>query len=439
MKYILILCIAFTFVRCSPRIHSAAPQAGAAKDTLLPLSNTYLSKLTALGKFNGVVLLEKDGKLILRKAYNISSDTSSTLFVTEKSQFDLRSVAKLFAKVSLVKLENEGKLKRTDLLEKYIPGFPDGDKITIQHLLDNRSGLPRELRESIKHPIALTADEVVGLSAKETLEFFPGTKEQYSNVGYQLLYYIIGQLHGSSFSGFLEDVFFRPLGMQDSGDNFDEDLGQLTDYAYGHFLDDENNLVCVCSFPKDDMKMGNLHSTVDDLALFLKKLNQQDYKAITPNGSISHAGGTRGKRAYIERNFEDNYTIVFLTNYDAIPFEKLVSDLQSMMKGDTVQMPEAIHRKSVYVSPSILQKYEGTYDLTNAGHLTLTIKLENDSLYVYQKGVNNGVLYAENESTFFTDKTSEESVIFVESKPGEYSILMDFQGVQWKGIKVDKK
>ena len=422
---------------CSPRIYPEADTGSAAKDSLRVLSDTYLSRLTTLRKFNGVVLLEKDGSLILRRAYNISPDTSSTLFVTEKSQFDLRSVAKLFAKVSLVKLENEGKLKRSDLLEKYIPGFPNGDKITIQHLMDNRSGLPRELGGSIKHPIELTADEVVGLAAKEALEFSPGTKEQYSNVGFQLLYYIIGQLHGSSFSGFLESAFFGPLGMDHSGDNFDPDLGRLTDYAYGHYLDGENNMVCECSLLKNEMKMGNLHSTVDDLALFLKQLDRQEYKTITQDGSVSHAGGTRGKRAYVERNFEYNYTIIFLSNYDALPFEKLVRDLQSMLRGHTVKMPEAIDRKSVYVSPATLKKYEGTYDLVDAGHLTLTIKLENDSLYVYQKGINNGVLYPESENTFFSDKTSEESIRFVEDKPGKYFILLDFQGVQWKGIKTD--
>jgi CubicO group peptidase (beta-lactamase class C family) len=437
MRYSLILCIAFTFLGCSPRIQSKADTKSAAKDSLSTLSDTYLTQLTKLGKFNGVVLLEKNGDIILRKAYNITTDTSSTLFVTEKSQFDLRSVAKLFAKISLIKLENEGKLKRTDLLEKYFPGFPNGDKITIQHLMDNRSGLPRELGESIKHPIALTADEVVGLAAKEALEFSPGAKEQYSNIGFQLLYHIIGQLHGNSFSGFLESTFFGPLGMNHSGDNFDQDLGRLTEYAYGHFLDDDNKIVCECSFTKNEMKMGNLHSTADDLALFLKQLDQQDYKAITHKGGISHAGGTRGKRAYVERNFEGQYSIIFLTNYDAIPFEKLVHDLQSMLKGQTVKIPEAIDRKSVYVSPSILKKYEGTYDLVDAGHLTLTIKLENDSLYVYQKGINNGVLYPENENTFFADSTSEESVRFVEDKPGEYYILMDFQGVQWKGIKIE--
>ena len=438
MRYSLILCIAFTFLGCSPRIQSEAATNVAAKDSLSILSDTYLARLTKLEKFNGVVLLEKNRNIILRKAYNISTDTSSTLFVTEKSQFDLRSVAKLFAKVSLVKLENEGKLKRTDLLEKYIPGFPNGDKITIQHLMDNRSGLPRELGESVKHPIQLTADEVVALAAKEALEFSPGAKQQYSNVGFQLLYYIIGQLHGSSFSGFLENAFFGPLAMNHSGDNFDRATGRLTDYAYGHYLDDDNNMVCECSVLENEMKMGNLHSTADDLALFLKQLDQQNYKSIAHNGSISHAGGTRGKRAYVERNFEDQYTIIFLANYDALPFEKLVRDLQSILRGQTVKMPEAINRKSVYISPAILKKYEGTYDLVDAGHLTLTIKLENDSLYVYQKGINNGVLYPESESTFFSDKTSEESIRFVEDKPGEYFILMDFQGVQWKGIKIEK-
>ncbi|PKV52589.1 hypothetical protein ATE84_4709 [Aquimarina sp. MAR_2010_214] len=41
------------------------------------------------------------------------------------------------------------------------------------------------------------------------------------------------------------------------------------------------------------------------------------------------------------------------------------------------------------------------------------LKVGRDSLFLYQKGQNNGVLYPESESVFFEDKTSEESMKFV--------------------------
>ncbi|MDX1472160.1 MAG: serine hydrolase domain-containing protein, partial [Flavobacteriaceae bacterium] len=274
-------------------------------------------------------------------------------------------------------------------------------------------------------------------ATKEELEFEPGTKEQYSNVGYQVLYYLIGKLNNGTFADYLENEFFHPLNMNHSGSNFSSAKPDSKNYAYGHYWNQDGELVCECNFPEDEMRMGNLFSTVDDLANYLDHINNKEHAEVIEEGTISHAGGTRGKRAYIERNFENNYSIIFLTNYDGIPFEKLVSDFQKILKNEEIEMPRAINRETAKVPTEILKKYTGTYDFTEAGHLIINIKLENDSLYVYQNGQNNGVLYPENENTFFSDKTSEESIKFIKENTGDYHILMDWQGVQWKGIKLD--
>ena len=74
-----------------------------------------------------------------------------------------------------------------------------------------------------------------------------------------------------------------------------------------------------------------------------------------------------------------------------------------------------------------------------AGHLVLTLRLENDSLRVYQKGQYNGVIYPESDRVFFGDPHSKESLEFEPDGAGGYYILMDFQGVQWKGDKISPK
>lgn len=433
MKYILLIFFS-TFLSCNSNQNTKKDFITSELDSISYKADTYMSKLTELKRFNGVLLLKKEGEVILRKTYNISKDTSSTLFVSKKSQFDLRSVGKLFAKVSVLKLEKENKLNRKEPIENYIKDFPNGNKITIKHLMNNTSGLPRKFTKTNKNFIELTSEEVIALAKKEKLEFTPGTKEQYSNIGFQLLYYIIGKVNNNNFYDYLNDSYFMPLKMLKSGSNFYNTENKTT-YAYGHYLDDKD-IICECSFPDDEMRTGNLYSTVNDLDTFLAHLDTINHKDLIYKESISHSGGTRGKRAYVERNFIDDYTIIFLANYDAIPFEKLVKDLQSILRNKEVKMPKSINRKTSHVTTKILKKYEGTYDFVEAGHLIITLKLENDSLFVYQKGKNNGVLYPENETTFFGDKSSEESIKFIKNKDGEYNILMDFQGVQWKGIKI---
>lgn len=403
-------------------------------DSIAYKADLYLNKLTNLKKFNGVVLLKKGNEVLLERAYNLTSDSLSSLYVTNGSQFDLRSVAKLFAKISLVKLVEEGKIDSNDKLQKFIPDFPKGDIITINHLATNTSGLPREF--SVENTLKLNPNEIVQLASKEELEFEPGTEERYSNVGFQLLYYIIGKQEGSGYSSFLKSKFFNPLGMVRTGGNFDRDLSHLTNYAYGHYLNENKEIVCDSVFLQDEVKMGNLHSTMNDLSLLLKSLDSTTYKTILHKGKISHAGGTRGKRAYVERDFVDDFTIIFLANYDAIPFQKLIADLQKILKEEPIKFPERIERSLIKLDVSILEKYAGEYDFVDAGHLRLKIKIENDSLSVYQNGRKAGVLYPETESVFFAEFDSDESFEFVKNDMGEYFVLMDFKGVRWKGIKV---
>ena len=147
----------------------------------------YFSALTELKKFNGVVLVHQEGQGIYRKVFNLQEDSKSKLWVTAEHQFDLRSISKLMAKTIILKLEEEGKLNRNDVIEKYVSGFSSGDKITIQHLMDNSSGFAREfIDEENLNLIEMPTEEVIELIKTQPLEFEPGTDTRYSNLGFQI-------------------------------------------------------------------------------------------------------------------------------------------------------------------------------------------------------------------------------------------------------------
>lgn len=398
-------------------------------------ADTYFTTLTELGNFNGVVLLKKGDDIVLKKAYNMQSNMSSTLFVDENSQFDLRSIAKLFAKLSVIQLEAQNQLSKEDKLSRFLPDFPNANKISINHLINNTSGLPRSFEDSEKPYIELNPDEVIALASKSNLEFEPGEQELYSNVGFQLLYSIIGKVTDASFEAYIYKQFFKPLGMSNSGSNFYDGKDRKHQYAYGHF-DKNDEIICECTYPEDEMKMGNLFSTAEDLDKFLSSIDNTIYQDLIHEGIIAHAGGTRGKRAYVERNYNKDYTLIVLSNYDQIPFEQMIKDARLILEEKEVVMPQAVNRKSIKLPAKILKKYQGTYDLVDAGHILLDIKFENDSLYVYQKGKNNGVIVPETKTVFFSDSTKKESIEFVENEKGTYDMLIDFQGVQWRGSNV---
>lgn len=440
LRFFLFLSIFFIFFSCQ-KIQNPAFQ----KDNLLNLSisqkiDEYMQALTSLGQFNGVLLIQKNEKVILKKAYNLSEkplDSLPSLWVSPQNQFDLRSIAKLFAKASLLKLEAEGKIKRSDFLEKYIPNFPNGDKITLEHLMQNRSGLPRELTTNNNNCLDLTSDEIIAFAQKETLEFQPNTDERYSNIGFQILYHIISKVSQKSYHNYLKEAFFTPLKMTNSGGHFDFDTSNLKNYAYGHYKNDEK-LLPILDFPKEDCKTGHLYSTVEDLNKFINYLENEPYFSVLHKEmQIGHAGGTKGKRAYIFKDYKLDYAIIFLANYDEIPFQKIIEDIKKILEEKPYQLPKEVNRKEIILPKELLENYTGTYDFAELEHLQLKFVVEDKNLVAYQNGQKNGQLFAENDSTFFWDKKSAESVIFKRQSRKEYKVLLDFKGAKWEGIKVN--
>ena len=230
------ICISFTF--CKNEISNSKEITPPPNPTSIKLDE-YFTALTHLKEFNGCVLVQQNGEEIFKKAFNLTEQKDSSLYVTTASQFDVRSISKLMAKACILQLEQKGKINRTDYLNKYIPDFPNGEKITIEHLMDNQSGLPREYVDLQQNEFDLSNEQVIDLAKKQKLEFEPGTDTRYSNVGFQVLYYVIGQIANTSFSQNLSNIFFDRLQMDNSGGHFYADNSNLTTYAYGHELNDE--------------------------------------------------------------------------------------------------------------------------------------------------------------------------------------------------------
>jgi len=398
--------------------------------------DSYFTSLTQLQRFNGVVYVQDYKSQPFSKSYTIDSDPASTAYVSYESQFDIHSVSKLIAKAIIIKLEQEGKLKRSDYIHQYIPDFPKGDQITIQHLMDNSSGLPREPKLTGVTKNQLTTDQIVAWAKKETLEFEPGTSTRYSNVGYELLYYIIGQLNNTSFSNYVTTVFFKEIGMADSGAHFYTNKQNLTNWVKNHQLEEE--LVAVNNITEDDYKQAMLYSTAGDLQLFLRYISQEPYQSALKNnkGIIAWTGGSDGIRAHVQYHVDKKYRIVILANYDEIPLDQILKDIPAILEDRPFEMPKAINREAVELDVGVLSNYQGKYDFVEADHLILEFKVEREKLAVYQEGEKIAELFAENENTFFVDPRSPESFEF-KKVAGRYQVVMGWKGVKLQGTRLE--
>ncbi len=139
--------------------------------------------------------------------------------VTPDTVFELASVTKQFTATAIMVLVEEGKVRLDAPVGTYLAGTPDTWKgITVRHLLTHTAGLPT-LEENFKAlwpgglRLSYSTVQLFDAATKDALSFPAGDRFQYSDVGYFLLGMIIERATGKRYAEFLDERFFRPLGM----------------------------------------------------------------------------------------------------------------------------------------------------------------------------------------------------------------------------------
>jgi CubicO group peptidase (beta-lactamase class C family) len=225
-----------------------------------------LIKAYVPSRFMGSVLVAQNGKVLLDKGYgfaNLEWDVPNT----PTTKFRLGSITKQFTAASILLLEERGKLKVEDPVKKYMPNAPaTWDKITIFHLLTHTSGIPSftGFSDYESHEAqAMTPGKLVEWFRDKPLEFEPGTKWNYSNSGYVLLGYLIEKISGESYSDFVQQNIFTPLGMKDSG--YDSNSAIIAHRAAGYTPGKSNPVNAGFVHMSIPFSAGALYSTTEDL------------------------------------------------------------------------------------------------------------------------------------------------------------------------------
>src|SRR5439155_525286 len=139
------------------------------------------------------------------------------------THFRIASNTKTMTAAVIVLLAQEGKLSLDDPVWKYVPGVPDGDKITITELLKMRSGLysydddPEFWAILDRDPTKVWSPaEVLAIAFKHPPYFPTGTAFHYSNANYALLGLIAEKIDGKPLASCFQDRLFGPLGLKDT-------------------------------------------------------------------------------------------------------------------------------------------------------------------------------------------------------------------------------
>jgi uncharacterized protein YbbC (DUF1343 family)/CubicO group peptidase (beta-lactamase class C family) len=165
-----------------------------------------------------VVLVEHRGRVVFRRAYGSRAVEPARERLTADTVYDVASLTKVVATAtSVMILVEEGKLRLGDPVARYIPEFAAGggerDKVTVEHLLTHRAGLPPD------DPLELytgAPEEIFARKFQLPLKSAPGEKFVYSDAGYEVLGELVRRVSGQRLDEFAAERVFRPLGMKNT-------------------------------------------------------------------------------------------------------------------------------------------------------------------------------------------------------------------------------
>src|SRR5438093_4277177 len=157
--------------------------------------DAYVAPYAAFHAFSGVILVAKGDAILLEKAWGMASYELGVPNTTD-TRFRIASITKRFTQIVVTRLAEEKKLSLSDPLARFAPSFPKADAITIDHLVNHRSGIrdPDKLRRVIA--ASYTPAEVVDLLAKEPLASEPGKTYSYTTANYAVLAFVIEKVTG---------------------------------------------------------------------------------------------------------------------------------------------------------------------------------------------------------------------------------------------------
>jgi CubicO group peptidase (beta-lactamase class C family) len=369
-----------------------------AQDDAARRIDEILKQWSKPGTPGAAVAVIEDGKLTYQKGYG-AANLEYDVPIAQDTVFHVASVSKQFTAMSIVLLEQDGKLSLDDDVHKYLSELPDyGHRLTIRNLLQHTSGI-RDQWQTLglagwRLDDVITQKQILRMLFRQReLNFEPGTQHLYSNGGFTLLAEIVARVSGKPLPEFCDERIFRPLGM-----------------GHTHFHDDHRRIVPNRAYsyepagggfrasPLNYANVGatSLFTTAPDLAKWLdnfrepkvggaKAVARLQEQAILSNGetipyalglavgkyrglrTISHGGSDAGYRSFVAWFPEQRLGIAVLSNLANFNPGSIANQIATVYleRQMTAEPPtaQAVARTFIKLEPGAIDQYEGYYRL----------------------------------------------------------------------------
>lgn len=181
--------------------------------------DALIAPLVTANEFSGAVVLARGGEVVYQRGFGMANHASETPF-TPDTATDGGSLAKTFTAAGIWWLVLDGQIDPDAPVSRYVAEFPH-PQTTVRQLLSHSNGLPPYYEFFDPHfapDEVRTTEALLRFVAREVgaPSFPPGSRFEYSNLGFDIGALIIERVTGKTYEDFLEERFFSRLAMSDS-------------------------------------------------------------------------------------------------------------------------------------------------------------------------------------------------------------------------------
>jgi len=371
-------------------------------------------------QFSGVVLASENGKVIYEKEF-VLANADYKIPNQLNTRIGIASLTKYLTLVILTRLVKSKKVALADILNKYIPDFPNGDKITIDMLARHRSGIPHRVMPFEAESLPYTSAEFVEKVKQAKLAFEPGTSSLYSSAGYSVLARVLEIASGKTYVQLLDEYVFTPAGMTDSV-NFDGEA-VMERRAQDYYLT-PNGLVNV---PVKNYSFlvgaGSVYGTARDVYRFAEAVMDGKYgegvkASLLGQTTFTGSGSTNGHRSTFEIARDQKYGFVILSN-SAGAFDLITQGLREVLQGKEVTV-KSFRIPQIIPNPNKdLTEFLGNYKRSDGSATDIVLR----NGFLYSSDIK---LYPTRPDCFFEYRYFGE-VCFIRDESAK------IKEIKWKG------
>lgn len=384
----------------------------------------FIRPFAEANQFSGVVVASENGKVIYEKAFGLAN-ADYKIPNQLNTRIGIASITKYMTSVILSRLIESNKIALADKLSKYIPDFPNGEKITIEMLARHRSGVPHRVMPPEAESLAYTSAEFVEKVKLAKLAFEPGTNRLYSSGGYAVLARALEIASGKTYSQLLNEYVFAPAGMTDSVD-FEGD--QIIERRAQDYYLSPNGLVNV---PLKNYSFlvgaGSVYSTGRDVYRFAEAVLDGKYgenvkTALLGQTNFSGSGSTNGHRSYFEFARDKKYGYVILANSAGV-FDLISQGVLEILQGKEVAVKSFTVPKIIPNPNKDLTEFLGKYKRSDGGETEVVLR----NGYLYSSDIK---LYPTKADCFFEYRFFGEACFIRDASA-------KIKEIKWKGYNFD--